>query len=1149
MRNKLCLLALLWMGLTPARSQTITNLVDAFNTNSYPNGSITNEWFNWFGGAFQSLSLDPAMDAATNAASGSMKIVSDYPVTTDQFTVWNGINGFNPGLNGFHYTNFQCSVRFAPGSATNSSGRFGNLEFGVPTPGYGQHYLGSISISATNTNWVQVNIPINASANTNLQSITGLLIHIWGAGLVGPSTLWVDNIRFIGPSGTNAGTVTVGVTNRHQTLDGFGAATAFYQNWLTAHPYRNEIYTNMFTGLGLDILRLGNWFRYPGSTNFDNDSLQIVTNATRVRGEPIPILMSSWSPPASLKSNGQEGGGGTLATNASGGFVYTNFGNYWFDAIKAYRSNGIAPTWISIQNEPDFEAGWPTCKFLPNEGVQNGTNYASYALALAAVQHRITNLPAPPKILGPELAGISGSTLQNFCAALNPNHLYGVAHHLYSGGSPSAPDSFQSSMAAAKNVLPSKPKWQSEFSGGDGLQTAWLIHNSLTVEEVTAYLYWDLFWDKAGLVALEHPWTPASWTNAPPGTATQSRGYWLTPQYFAMKHFSYFTGPGFTRVAASGTDTNNVLSSAFISPDNHRLTVVLINHNPYTPSAITLDWGGFQVATSAVYRTWSTNNFASLGALTNQQLLLPTNSITTIVLDGSALNIVAQPVSVTNCPGTGATFSVLTSPANVNFAWQFSTNGGAGWIPVGVAGTNTSYTTPANAADGTQYRVVVSDGLITNYSGSATLTRISPPVIVQQPMDQSVLPGSAAAFSVQAGGGGTLSYQWRRGGTNLLNGGGVSGATSATLVLGGVTPADHAAVFDCVVGNGCQFTNSATATLTVTNLLLALQFDFEDGGATTTDSVQGVSLNLVNSNGVATDFHGAAGSGVAGVGRGLNFTSSTAQGGTGPLAFTTNNTTLSFGSFSNFTLTVWMKPTVPMTSANEYPRFLVLGPAGMTDGSVADSLMMLGNARGTPVQSGIQTYADGSFTSTPNTPPYGFGVVDMHTNRWTFLAVTYDGSNWRLYGGTESSGVTLVSQEAMPGAVINLANSFSLFVGNRSSYNRAFKGHLDDVRFYLGAANVSDLEQARIAGGGSPPAVIGPGDAPLLFATTAGGQLVVHTTNSINGVLYILESTPNLAPVSWLPLATNVGNGGAFTNVISIQPGSNQFFRQRLSAP
>jgi len=103
-------------------------------------GHIGNVWGNWFGGAFQSLVWDSASDANTNPASGSMKITANFPVSTDQFEVWDGLSAINPGLNGLQFTNFQCDVRFAAGSATKS-GTFGNLQFGIPTPSNGQDYF------------------------------------------------------------------------------------------------------------------------------------------------------------------------------------------------------------------------------------------------------------------------------------------------------------------------------------------------------------------------------------------------------------------------------------------------------------------------------------------------------------------------------------------------------------------------------------------------------------------------------------------------------------------------------------------------------------------------------------------------------------------------------------------------------------------------------------------------------------------------------------------------------------------------------------------------------------------------------------------------------------------------------------------------
>ena len=143
--------------------------------------------------------------------SGSLLITNNFTSVNNQFVVYNGSNGFNPALNGALYTNFQCDVQFAPGSATQTNGSgvlvFGHLQFGTITASSGQDYFGGstygIDVPATNTGWVHVSIPVNATNDTNLASINNLLIQIYGptyaTTLIGPSTLWVDNIAFVGP--------------------------------------------------------------------------------------------------------------------------------------------------------------------------------------------------------------------------------------------------------------------------------------------------------------------------------------------------------------------------------------------------------------------------------------------------------------------------------------------------------------------------------------------------------------------------------------------------------------------------------------------------------------------------------------------------------------------------------------------------------------------------------------------------------------------------------------------------------------------------------------------------------------------------------------------------------------------------------------
>jgi hypothetical protein len=261
--------------------------------------------------------------------------------------------------------------------------------------------------------------------------------------------------------------------------------------------------------------------------------------------------------------------------------------------------------------------------------------------------------------------------VQNYADTLNPASFYGVAHHLYSGGSPSSADSFIPALQALTNVFPSMPKFQTEYGETDMIQTALLMHHSLVQEGVSCYIFWSLVWPVGGpaLVEQENPWNLSSWTNAPPGTPTQSHGYWLTPEYYAVKHFSFFITPGFRRVDTPGDDPNARLS-AYLSPDNSRLVVVMINPNS-TAYAVTNALNGFTVGTSAVYQTVGANaqtsQFAPLGtAPANLQWTLPGYSITTVVLDAPGH---AGPASNPN-PTNGA-YNIAVAPG---LSWLAGSN-------------------------------------------------------------------------------------------------------------------------------------------------------------------------------------------------------------------------------------------------------------------------------------------------------------------------------------------------------------------------------------------------------------------------------------------------------------------------------------------
>jgi glucuronoarabinoxylan endo-1,4-beta-xylanase len=462
----------------------------------------------------------------------------------------------------------------------------------------------------------------------------------------GPQALADDPIT----TSPTAAVVTIDPKRFHQTMEGFGAATAFYQNWITAHPNKTALYELFFKGLNLSILRLQNGYRPTKGPDFARDEQEIVRNAALVLKHPIPILMSSWSPPADLKNTHDEKHGGTLASE-NGKIVYGKFADYWADSLMAYKKIGIVPTWISIQNEPDWKADWESCLFKPQETTEDGVTYAGYDQAVTAVARRIQSVPGAPKLLGPETLGIGYQSVQNYLSANNgaaARPLYGIAHHLYSGGDHQSPDTFIPALHSVRDMFPNKPHWMTEFGRSDGFQTAWCIHNCLTEENATAYIYWAGIWpgDDA-LIHIDNPFERNSW-KLPNGMAP-------TDRYFGLKHFSYFIRPGYRRIDASVT-VPALKVSAFLSPDGTQLVLVALNTSTTTPASLTLSPQGLSSfahpRASALYRSVlpppaitpttgervGTNRpgerFKFLGSLRpGSSISLPPRSIITLVLN------------------------------------------------------------------------------------------------------------------------------------------------------------------------------------------------------------------------------------------------------------------------------------------------------------------------------------------------------------------------------------------------------------------------------------------------------------------------------------------------------------------------------------
>ncbi|MGH8024200.1 MAG: beta strand repeat-containing protein, partial [Limisphaerales bacterium] len=232
---------------------------------------------------------------------------------------------------------------------------------------------------------------------------------------------------------------------------------------------------------------------------------------------------------------------------------------------------------------------------------------------------------------------------------------------------------------------------------------------------------------------------------------------------------------------------------------------------------------------------------ADVGSTTASSLILASNAVytdvLTVMLNGD------NSEAITNCvyDGSSATGTPLTQFGGVATNSIFLTDGfnaiGFGWYQ--------KKNTYSNQVD-------ISSITVSGYVTPVT----APPAITSEPVTTYVATNGSCAFYVAAQGF-NVKYQWRRDGTNLVDGGNISGAESDTLVISPATTADELSPADgysvIVTGAGDYSTNSVTNALVLipsTNLVWTAG---QGSGWDVNDPVFG--LNWENTNSVASVFN------------------------------------------------------------------------------------------------------------------------------------------------------------------------------------------------------------------------------------------------------------------------------------------------------
>lgn len=94
----------------------------------------------------------------------------------------------------------------------------------------------------------------------------------------------------------------------------------------------------------------------------------LIRDAEEKKQKKINLLLSPWSPPAYMKTNGEMNHGGFLKEE-----YYERWARYMAKYVKEMRDRGFEISRITVQNEPDAVQAWDSCRYTPTqEGIFTG---------------------------------------------------------------------------------------------------------------------------------------------------------------------------------------------------------------------------------------------------------------------------------------------------------------------------------------------------------------------------------------------------------------------------------------------------------------------------------------------------------------------------------------------------------------------------------------------------------------------------------------------------------------------------------------------------------------------------------------------------------------------------------------------------------
>jgi glucosylceramidase len=436
-------------------------------------------------------------------------------------------------------------------------------------------------------------------------------VNVWVTTANGQMKLSQQPALAFSSAAPSSETVVVDPTRTFQTMTGFGGSitdSSAYLLYTLPPSQRDQVMHMLFdptTGDGLDFLRqpigasdmvaTSQDYTYDdmpaGQTDYLQQHFSIAHDKTQIlpllreaeaTNPHITIMATPWSPPAWMKT-GDSLIGGRLIDDPR---IYFSYAQYLLKFIEAYRDQGVAVDYISVQNEPQNRTpaaypgtdmpSWQEEKVIEDLGPM--LRSARLHTKILAYDHNWQEHPNDIASTPPDETADINSYPQNVLNSPAARWISGVAFHCYYGD-PSA-------MTAFHNEYPNVETFETECSGSQSSDPANTFSDTLkwharnleigsTRNWSQSVVNWNIALDPSGGPHLGGCGTCTGILTIGPGTT-------VTPnaEYFALGHLSRFVQPGAVRIASTSFGTTGwngqIMDVAFVNPDG---STVLVAHN------------------------------------------------------------------------------------------------------------------------------------------------------------------------------------------------------------------------------------------------------------------------------------------------------------------------------------------------------------------------------------------------------------------------------------------------------------------------------------------------------------------------------------------------------------------------------------------